>query len=153
MDQTYFLKGSNFMNKLLQKLLICTVTAGVLQIGMNASLSEASPRDDWQQQHNMQQLKENNRHAEEMKQRVNENATDWSNRQTKENQHYALYRQRDNERQYLTELEMQRHEVALQRLDNEEWQDWNDRQWIENQQYDLNVVQIEATVLHLFPNA
>jgi hypothetical protein len=140
------------MKTLIKKLLICSLMAGVMQIGLNTTLSEASPREDWQQQHNDQHLQEIQRHSVELKQHANENVKDWNDRQVKENQRHDLYLQQDNERQYLNELEMQRHEVALQRYDNEEWQDWNDRQWIENQQHDLKVVEIEATVLQLFPN-
>lgn len=140
------------MKTLIKKLLICSLMAGVMQIGLNTTLSEASPREDWQQQHNDQQLQEIQRHSVELKQHANENVKDWNDRQVKENQRHDLYLQQDNERQYLNELEMQRHEAALLRYDNEEWQDWNDRQWIENQQHDLKVVEIDATVLQLFPN-
>lgn len=69
--------------------MVCTA-----QFGLNASILEASPRSDWQQQKKGRQALENRQHNQEMQRRDNENAQDWNDRQWLENQtHEKLVRQ------------------------------------------------------------
>jgi ABC-type Zn2+ transport system substrate-binding protein/surface adhesin len=65
--------------------------AGVMQFGFSATVSQASPGDNWQRQHNNQKEQkeqENQRHEREMQRHDNENARDWNNRQWMENQQH-----------------------------------------------------------------
>ncbi len=139
------------MRNMTKKIMIYSMV-GLMQIGLGTAISEASPRSDWQQQHNDQQLQETQRHEQEMKQRPGENHQQLNDRQWRENQQHERYAKQDNERQYRNELEMQRHEQALQRHENENDRDWNDRQWVENQRHDQNVHQIEADLTVMFLN-
>ena len=137
------------MKHIAKKIIAYSVMAGVMQFGFSAAVL-ASPRSDWQQQHNNQIAQENQRHEQEMQQRPGENHQQFNDRQWTENQHHTRYAKRDNERQYRNELEMRRHEQALQRHENENDRNWNDRQWEENQRHDQQVQQIEADIIALF---
>ncbi len=123
-----------------------------MQFGFSVTVLAASPSSDWQQQHNDQIAQENQRHAQEIKQRPGENHQQWNNRQWRENQQHARWIRMDNERQYRNKLEMQRHEQELQRHQGENDQDWNERVYFENQQHNLNVQQIEVDLIAMFSN-
>jgi len=134
------------MKDIVKKVAIISMIA-MMQIGLGASMIEASPRSDMQQQHNELQSQENKRHSREMQRQGDENVQTWHDRQVQENKQYARYARVDNERQYRNELEMQRHEKEMQPQNNESAQNLNDRQWQENQIHDKMVRQIEAEVM------
>ncbi len=140
------------MKNIAKKIIVYSLLAGVMQFGFSATMLEASPRSDWQQQHNEQIAHENQRHVQEMQQRTGENHQQWNDRLWRENQQHERFARQDNERQYRNELEMQRHEREMQRRENENDRDWNDRLWLENQQHDQMVHQIDADLIVMFMN-
>jgi hypothetical protein len=139
------------MRKLTKKIIIYSMVA-MMQVGLGTAALEASPRSDWQQQHNEQQLRENQRHEQEMRQRDGEDRQHWNDRMWRENQQHERWARIDNERQYRNELEMERHEREMQRRQDENDQAWNDRLYLENQYHDQLVAQIEADLIVLFMN-
>lgn len=91
--------------------------AGIMQVGLGASVIEASPlhNDDAQQ---IVQL----------------------------DRHYGDYRhQGDHERR--RHEENRRHERAMQRHYRENDRDWNNRQWRENQRHDNTMNEIAAGII------
>jgi len=140
-------KGCSVMKNAVKKVIIYSLLFGIAQFGLSASIVEASPRSDWQQQQNDQQSQENDRHNREMQRHGNENDRDWHNRQVQEDQQHERYIRQDNERHSRNEIEMQRHEKELERRDHESRQDWNERQLQENRKHEEMVHQIEADVI------
>ena len=139
------------MRNIAKKIMVYSMV-GMMLIGLGTAVLEASPRSDWQQQHNEQKVQENQRHERAMQRLENEDQQHWNDRQWRENQRYERYARMDNERQYRNELEMQRHEREMERRQYENDRDWNDRLWMENQQHDLMVQQIEADLIVMFMN-
>lgn len=140
------------MNTKVKKVIFYSIVVGLTQFALNASSLEASPRDDWNQQHNDQVLQESQQHDREMQRHDNENEAAWNERKRIETERHERFALQDNERQYRNELELERHEHELERHENESWQDWNDRQWVENQRHQQAIQQIEADVVLLFLN-
>jgi len=89
------------MKNLTKKILICSL-AGMMQVGLGASVIQASPlqnfdgqkivqlddRQDRQRQHDDRQQQENERHDREMQRHHNENDRDWHERQDRENERH-----------------------------------------------------------------
>ena len=85
------------MKNITKKVMIYSLV-GLLQIGIGASIgasiTEASPRSDWQHEQNDRRWQENNRHKQEMKRRDKESDRAWDDRQWRENQtHDQIVRQ------------------------------------------------------------
>ncbi len=135
------------MKKIIRQAIVYSLLVGIGQFALNASIIEASPRSDMQQQHNEWQSQENIRHNKQMQRQGDESVKEWNDRKEQENQQHTRLSRQDNERQYRNELEMQRHERELQRRANENAQEWNDRQWLENQTHEKLIHQIDADVM------
>jgi len=88
------------MNNMAKKLIIYSL-AGIMQLGLGASVIEASPlhtdgtpqivqlnRHDGHDQREERRYRENRRHEREMQRRHNENAREWNDRQWRENQRH-----------------------------------------------------------------
>ena len=74
------------MKKVIKKAIVYSLLVGIAQFGLNASILEASPRSDMQQQNNQRQLQENQRHNQAMQRQNNESDQNWNDRQWQENQ-------------------------------------------------------------------
>jgi len=82
------------LKKIIKKVIVYSLLVDVGQFGLSASIIEALPRSDWQQQQNDRHWQENNRHKHEMQRRHNENARDWNDCQWQKNQtHDQMVRQ------------------------------------------------------------
>ncbi len=91
------------MNSMTKKLMIYSL-AGIMQVGLGATVVAASPLDsdspqrivqldnrhgnDKQRQHDERQRQENERHQREMRRRDHESDRDWHERQRQENERH-----------------------------------------------------------------
>lgn len=82
------------MKKIVKKIAIFSI-AGMMQIGLGASVIEASPlnnpvpmqQQDDQDRHEAERI-ENERHEREMERRPNESEREWNERQSRENERH-----------------------------------------------------------------
>lgn len=108
------------MKNIAKKIVIYSMV-GLLQIGLGASVIEASPRHDDKDHQRYEQRKEHNRRIEEEKRR--------------------------QEREWRIQEENRRHEEAMRRHHHESEREWHERQERERERHENTVHEIEAGML------
>ncbi|MBU2702249.1 biopolymer transport protein ExbB/TolQ [Sporomusaceae bacterium BoRhaA] len=104
------------MRKVVKKIIIYSMV-GMMQIGLGATVLEASPwhNDDSQRivQLDDRQQQENERHEWEMRRHHHESVREWHERQCRENERHERYIRQENER---LERENQRHDNTINEI-------------------------------------
>jgi hypothetical protein len=146
-------RGVLLMRKLMKKVIVGAVLAGIVQFGVSIPMIEASAIDDSRQQQISQQntklVQENNRHYSIM-QRDNESVQEWNDRQAKENDGHQAYTVADNLLRDRDTYEMLRHQQVLKGFETLSTLSFNEALAKENQLHDQIVHQIEMDAATLF---
>lgn len=105
------------MRKIMKKIMIYSMV-GMMQLGLGATVLEASPLHHENSQRIVQlddrQQQENERHEQEMRRHHHENVREWHKRQCQENERHERYIRQENERQ---ERENQRHDNTMHEIE------------------------------------
>lgn len=132
------------MKKITKKVIAYSLLVGIMQIGISASVLEASPKQD--QKYEQRQFQDQ-RHEQKQDQWQDKKHAQAQEREFREHQRHE---RQENERIYRENLENERYEREMQRRDWENDQEWNDRCWQENEYHNQIIAQIARDVVLLF---